>query len=152
MYTLAACQCQTLAQIPHSTCGSRAEHFSLVCFCSLTIIPPRSRKTAPPSTPKKGGGGKNKTQIDQSTEFQSQQELSSTDDSATLKDVRKTQGTLTTALAAITTEVNNLPNNRAPMAATPTEQPGTSAVENPTVTFSTIPDPSMDEQVRIQVA
>ena len=61
--------------------------------------------------------------------------------------MRKTPGTLTTTLAAITTQVDSLTNSRAPP-----EQPGTSAVENhPTAAFSAIPDSSMEEQVRMQV-
>ena len=69
-----------------------------------------------------------------------------------MKDVRKTLGTLTTALATITTKVDNLTNSRTPEAATLPEHPGTSAMGNPTATFSAVPDPSMEDQVWIQVA
>ena len=65
--------------------------------------------------------------------------------------MRKTLGTLTAALAAITTQVDSLTNNRAPQAATLPAQPSTSAVENPTAALSAVPDPSMEEQVWIQV-
>ena len=73
-------------------------------------------------------------------------ELSSTDESATLKDVKKTLWTLTTALAAITTQVVSLTNTRAPP-----EQPEISALATPHCRFSTVPDPSMEEQVQMQV-
>ena len=59
-------------------------------------------------------------------------------------------GTLTIALAAITTQVDSLTNNRAPQAATLREQPSTSSVENTTATFSAVPGPCLEEQVLIQ--
>ena len=65
-------------------------------------------------------------------------------------------GALTTALAAINTKVDSLTMNRAPKAATSPEQPSTSqpcAMENPpTAASSAVPDPSIEEQVRIWVA
>ena len=54
------------------------------------------------------------------------------DDSATLMEVKKTLGMLTTALAAITTQVDHLSQGKAFQAATLSAQPGTRAGENPT--------------------
>ena len=73
-------------------------------------MPPKNKENAPPSTPRKGGGG-HKTRSKPHAlppEFQPNQELLSPDDSATLMDVKKTLGTLTNALATITTQVEHL--------------------------------------------
>ena len=72
--------------------------------------------------PPLGGGWGHKTgsKPQLPPEFQ-HQELSSPDDSATLMDVKKTLGTLTTALATITTQVEHLSQGKtlqaAPMSA-----------------------------------
>ena len=62
----------------------------------------------------------------------------------------KTLGNLTTALAAITTQIDHITNNRTPQVATLPVQYGTSAMVNRTATFSAVPDPGMDEQVWLQ--
>ena len=111
-------------------------------------MPPRSKKTAPPSTPMEGRY-KNRSKPQPPPEFQSQQELSSQDDSSTLKDVKKTLGTLPSDLAAITTQVDSLTNNRASQVAPLSVQHGTSAVKNPTGIPSAIFDPNTDKQVQI---
>ena len=75
-------------------------------------MPPENKKNAPPSTPRKVGH-KTRSKPQPSPEFQPTQELSSPDESATLMDVKKTLGTLTTALAAITTQVDHLYQGKA---------------------------------------
>ena len=72
---------------------------------------PKNRRNAPPSTPGREGGGHK-----QPPEFQ-QQELSSPDDSATLMDVKKILGILTTAMATITTQVEHFFQGKASQAA-----------------------------------
>ena len=73
-------------------------------------MPHKDKKNAPTPTPMKrgGGGGRHKTRSKPQPlpEFQPTQEFSSPDDSATLMDVKKTLGMLTTALEANTTEVD----------------------------------------------
>ena len=76
-------------------------------------MPPRAKQIVPPYTPKKERHN-NRAKPQPPPEFQSQLELSILDDSSILKDVRKTLGTLTTALAAITTHADSLTNNRDP--------------------------------------
>ena len=75
----------------------------------------------------------------------------SPDDSATLIDVKKTQGMLITALAAITTQVDLLSQGKALQVATISAQPGTRAEENPTATPSASFHLNMAEQVQMQV-
>ena len=76
----------------HSTVGGRAEHSSLVCFSLLCFnaMAPKNK----PSTPKKGGGGRQvkiRSRSQPPQQFQSDQELSRPDDDQpTLKDVIQT--------------------------------------------------------------
>ena len=61
----------------------------------------------------------------------------------------QTLGALTTALATTNVKVDSITTSRTSQVTTPQEQPGTSnpsAVENP----SAVPDPCIEEQVRIQ--
>ena len=77
-----------------------------------------------------GWGHKTRSKPQPPPEFQPTQELSSLDDSATLMEVKKTLGMLTTALAAITTQVDHLSQGKASQVATLSAQPGTRAGEN----------------------
>ena len=86
----------------------------------------------PPRSKISGGGHKNRSKAQPPPEFQSQQELSSLDNSTTLMEVKKTLGILASAIAAITTQVDSLTNNRASLGAPLSGQHGTSAVENST--------------------
>ena len=58
---------------------------------------------------------------------------------------------MTTALVAITTQVDHLTQGKASQAATISAQPGTRAGENPTAAPSAFFDPNMEEQVRMHV-
>ena len=113
-------------------------------------MPPKNKKNAPPSTPRKGGGGhKTRSKPQPPSEFQPNQELLSPDDSATLMEVKK--GTLTTVLAAITTQVDYLSQGKALQAVTLSAQPRTRAGENPTASPSASFNPNTGEQVRMRV-
>ena len=79
------------------------------------------------------------------------EELSSPDESATLMDVKKTLGMLTTAVAAITTQVEYLSQGEALQAATMSAQPGTSAGGNPIATSSASIDLNTEKQGRMWV-
>ena len=105
----------------------------------------------PPRSKISGGGHKNRSKAQPPPEFQSQQELSSLDDSTTLMDMKKTLGTLSSALAAITIQVVSLTNNRASQGALLSAQHGTSAAENPPAASSVVFNPNTDEQVRIRI-
>ena len=118
----------------------------------ISSMPPKNKKNAPLSTPRKGGGGlKTKSKSQPPPEFQSIQELSSPDDSATLMEVKKTLEMMTTALVAITTQVDHLSQGKASQAATLSAQPRTRAGENHTAAPSASFDPNMEEQVRMRV-
>ena len=65
-------------------------------------MPPKSKKTAPPSTPGRGAN-KSRSKPQPPPEFQPNQELMSPDDSSTLMEVKQMLGTLTTTLVTITT-------------------------------------------------
>ena len=71
--------------------------------------------------------------------------------SATLMDVKKTLGTLTTALVAITTQIDHLSQGKASQVAIISAQPGTRAGENPTAASSASINLTMEEQVRLRV-
>ena len=72
------------------------------------------------------------------------------DDSGSLMEVKKAPGTLTTALAAITTQVDYLSQGKASQVATISAQLETRA-ENPTATSSASFDLNMEEQVWMRV-
>ena len=72
-------------------------------------------------------GHKTRSKAQPPPEFQPTQELSSLYESATLMDVKKTHGTLTTALAAITIQVDHLSQGKASQAATISAQTRTRA-------------------------
>ena len=61
------------------------------------------------------------------------------------------QGTLTTALATITTQVEHLSQAKALQAAPMSAQPATRAEGNPTAGSSTSIDPDMKQHVRTMV-
>ena len=66
-------------------------------------------------------------------------------------EVKKTLGTLTTALAAITTQVDHLFQGKASKTATLSAQPGIRAGENPTAAPSASFNPNREEQIRMRV-
>ena len=68
-------------------------------------------------------------------------------------EVKETCGTLTSALAAITTQVHvdNLTHDRASQVSTLSAQPGTRAGESSTAALSACFNPNMEEQVRMCV-
>ena len=111
-------------------------------------MPPRSTSFAPSE---EGGGHKNSSKPQPPPEFQPTQELLSQDERSTLRKVKETFGTLTSALAAITTQVDNLTHNRASQAATLSVQPGTRAGESPTAAPTASFDPNTEEQVQMHI-
>ena len=66
-------------------------------------------------------------------------------------EVKKTMGMLTTALAAITTQVDHLSQGKASQAATFSAQPRNRTGESPTAAPSASFDPNTEEQVRMLV-
>ena len=66
-------------------------------------------------------------------------------------DVKKTMGTLTTALAAIPTQVGHLSHGKASQAGTLSAQTGNRAGESPTAAPSASFDPNTEEQVQMRV-
>ena len=78
-----------------------------------------------------GGGDKNRNKPQPLPEFQPNQELMSPDDSATLMEVKHMLRTLTTALATITTQVEQLCQGKASQVAPMSAQPWTRAGGNP---------------------
>ena len=110
-------------------------------------MPPKSKKSAPLFKPRRGEGDKNRSRPQPLPEFQTIQELSSQDERSYLMEVKKTLGTMTSALAAITTQVDNLSltHDRALQAATLSAQPGTRTGESPTAAPTAFFDPSMEE-------
>ena len=79
------------------------------------------------------------------------QELSSQDESSTLIEVKETFGTLMSALAAITTQVDHLTHGKASQAAPLSTQHGTRAGESSIAAPSAFFDPNLDEQVRMHI-
>ena len=116
---------KTSAQFLHSMCGLRAKHFSLVCFCSVTTMALKIEENCSSLYQKKEGQFKNRRKPQPPPQFQLREELSSTDENSTLKDVMETLGSLTSALAATKAKVDSLTTSRASQVATPPEQPGT---------------------------
>ena len=70
-------------------------------------MPPKSKKNAPPSTPR-SGTHKSRSKPQLPLEFNSNNELTSTDDSPAMKELRQTLGTLTTALAMMSSRMNQI--------------------------------------------
>ena len=91
---------------------------------------PKSEKTAPPSTPGKGAH-KSRSKPQPPPEFEPNLELMSPDDSSTLMEVKQMLGTLTTALATITTQVEQLSKGKASPVAPMSAQPRTRTGGNP---------------------
>ena len=73
------------------------------------------------------------------------------DYSATLMEVKNTLGMLTTALAAITIQVDHLSQGKASQVATLSAQPRNRAGENPTAVPSASFDLNTEEQVWVRV-
>ena len=103
-----------------------------------------------PLPPLGGGGNKTRSKPQLPPEFQ-HQELSSPDDSATLMDVKQTLGTLTTAMATITTQVEHLSQGKGSQMAPMSAQPGTRTGGNPTAASSATIDLDMELHVRTMV-
>ena len=98
-----------------------------------------------------GWGHKTRSKPQLPPEFHANQELTTPDESATLMDVKQMLGTLTTALAMITTQVEHLSQGKAPQVAPMSAQPGTRAVGNPPATSSASINLDMEQQVRNMV-
>ena len=112
----------------------------------ISSMPPKNKTNAPPYTPRKVGH-KTRSKPQPSPEFQPSQELLSLDESATLMDVKKTLGMLTTALVPITTQVEHLSHGNASQVAAISAQPRTRAGGNPTADSSAYIDLNTEEQV-----
>ena len=72
---------------------------------ALTTMPPKSKNNAPPSTPRRGMH-KSRSKPQPPSEFQSNEELTSMDESATMMEFMETLGNLTTTLAIMTSRMD----------------------------------------------
>ena len=93
-------------------------------------MPPKSKKNAPPSTPRRGTH-KSRSKPQPPPEFQSNEELMSTDESSTMMEFRQKLGNLTTALVTMATRMGQFSQGKASQVDTTSAQPGTSAGGNP---------------------
>ena len=93
-------------------------------------MPPKNKKNAPPSTPRRGTQ-KTRSKPQPPPEFQPNHELTRTDESTALMEVKQMLGCLTTALAMMATKVGQLSQGKTSQVATVSAQPGTSAGGNP---------------------
>ena len=73
----------------------------------------------------------------------------SQDERFTLSEVKEALGSLTSTMAAITTQVDSLTNNRASQVANLSAQPGTRAGESPTAAPSAFFDSNMGEHAQM---
>ena len=117
---------------------------------------PKIKNTAPPSTHKKGGG-QFKRKPQPPPQFQSDTELlSPEEDQPNMRDVIKTLGALTTAIAATNAKVNSVTKHGVPHVPTSQDHPGSgwpSDVENQHAVTSTAEpgQANLKEQVHIRV-
>ena len=92
-------------------------------------MPPKNKKNAPLSTPKRGTY-MSRSKAQPPPEFQSNEELTSTDESSTMMEFRQMLGTLTTALATMGTRMDQFSQDKASQVNTTSAQPGTRAGGN----------------------
>ena len=93
-------------------------------------MPPKNKKNAPPTTPRRGmHKPSSKPQLP--PEFQSNEELTRMDESSTMMEFRLMLGTLTTALVTMAMRMDQLSHDKASKVDITSAQPGTSAGGNP---------------------
>ena len=98
-------------------------------------MPPKNKKNAPPSTPRRGlHNTRSKPQLP--PEFQPNLELTSMDESSGLMEVKQMLGALTTALAMMATQVEQLSQGMVSQVANMSAQPGSRAEGNTAATPS----------------